>query len=79
MDVRAALLEAIGEVKGAQVRGHVDAGRNWVDSVDSLDLLEILMEFDVRVGCVTDPADLSASFDSFEAVVERLGSLHALV
>ena len=38
------LLQAIDHVKGPEVRASVESGNGWVDSVDSLDLLEILVE-----------------------------------
>ncbi len=77
MDTRASLLAAVEDVKGVTVRSQVENGGQLTDSIDSLDLLEILIAFDERAGVVTDPQDLPATFESFDAVVDRLTMIHA--
>ena len=78
MDARTLLLEAIGDIKGAEIRDSVSSGNQWLTSVDSLDLLEILASFDERVGAMTDPLQLPPRLDDFDQVVARLNEIHGL-
>jgi hypothetical protein len=78
MDARTVLLQAIEEIKGPEVRASVESGEGWLTSVDSLDLLEILVSFDDKLGCVTDPQQLPGSLDDFDAVVAQLNHIHGL-
>lgn len=78
MSARQLLLQAIDEIKGPEVRAEVESGDGWTDSLDSLDLLEILACFDDKVGAPTDPLQLSDSLKDFDALTARLDELHGL-
>lgn len=71
-------MQAIDDIKGPEVRASVESGERWLNSVDSLDLLEILASFDDKLGRLTDPQQLPDSLEDFETVVARLNSIHGL-
>lgn len=75
--LRATLLDAIEEVKGANVRMQVEEADTWPPEIDSLDLLEILLLLDTRSGWSTDPQLLPSSFTTFDEIVDRLAAIHA--
>ena len=76
IDVRSTLLDAVEELKGAEVRAAIEANEPLEAEVDSLDLLEVLLSFDERAGVTTDPQDLPESLTDLDAVVEALTALH---